>query len=330
MSDVILDSTISCIPSTLNFVCDVDGVHTEIPIPPNAWDSENETVWLTQAQLEELYACSHANLVWHIGNIYEDDELQEGSTCRKFRQVQLEGNREVSREVKQYNLEMLIALGYRIRSKVATKFRQWATKHLKELMTKGRTELQPMSDAEIMSRALEIAHRTLEAREERIKALTAERDEAIRTKTQYQSNLAAQMSGRVGGLTSALNRARTENDRLKEENVTLKDGWWSVSDVARMIARVCKLPRVYANDTLINKCRIGLRYFAAKRNRMTRMLEVDGMHQDKYGNLVQNTAEHFDDDTVADFRQWVDENPEMFPKIKSVLVITMNDENPSE
>lgn len=330
MSDVILDSTISCIPSTLNFVCDVDGVHTEIPIPPNAWDFENETVWLTQAQLEELYACSHANLVWHIGNIYEDDELQEGSTCRKFRQVQLEGNREVSREVKQYNLEMLIALGYRIRSKVATKFRQWATKHLKELMTKGRTELQPMSDAEIMSRALEIAHRTLEAREERIKALTAERDEAIRTKTQYQSNLAAQMSGRVGGLTSALNRARTENDRLKEENVTLKDGWWSVSDVARMIARVCKLPRVYANDTLINKCRIGLRYFAAKRNRMTRMLEVDGMHQDKYGNLVQNTAEHFDDDTVADFRQWVDENPEMFPKIKSVLVITMNDENPSE
>ena len=157
-------------------------------------------------------------------------------------------------------------------------------------------------------------------------ALQAERDEAIRTKTQYQSNLASQMSGRVGGLTSALNRARTENAELKEENVTLKDRWWSVSDVTRMIARVCKLPRVYSADTLNGKCRIGLRYFAAKRNRMTRMLEVDGMHQDKYGNLVQNTAEHFDDDTVADFRQWVDENPEMFPKIKSVLVITMNDE----
>ena len=109
MQNTMLDSTISCIPSTLNFVCDVDGVHTEIPIPSSAWDFENETVWLTQAQLEELYACSHANLVWHIGNIYEDDELQEGSTCRNFRQVELEGNREVSREVKQYNLEMLIA-----------------------------------------------------------------------------------------------------------------------------------------------------------------------------------------------------------------------------
>lgn len=323
MTTKVVDNTISCIPSTLNFVCDVDGVHTEIPIPANAWDVENETVWLTQAQLSELYKTSVPNICTHIGNILEDEELQEDSVIKESLITAADGK---SYRTKHYNLEMLIALGYRIRSKVATKFRQWATKHLKELMTKGRTELQPMSDAEIMSRALEIAHRTLEAREERIKALTAERDEAIRTKTQYQSNLASQMSGRVGGLTSALNRARSENAELKEENVTLKDGWWSVSDVARMIARVCKLPRVYANDTLNTKCRIGLRYFAAKRNRMTRMLEVDGMHQDQYGNLVQNTAEHFDELTVADFREWVDENPDLFPKIKSVLVITMDDE----
>ena len=326
MQNTTLDSTVSCTPSTLNFVCDVDGVHTEIPIPSSAWDCENETVWLTQVQLAELYRVNVPAVSKQIQNVFEDEELKEDATISILEIVQTEGGREVSRRVTHYNLEMLIALGYRIRSKVATKFRQWATKHLKELMTKGRTELQPMSDAEIMSRALEIAHRTLEAREERIKALTAERDEAIRTKTQYQSNLASQMSGRVGGLTSALNRARTENDRLKEENVTLKDSWWSVSDVARMIARVCKLPRVYANDTLNTKCRIGLRYFAAKRNRMTRMLEVDGMHQDQYGNLVQNTAEHFDELTVADFREWVDENPEMFSKIHSVLVITMDDE----
>ena len=326
MQAEMLDSATSCTPSTLNFVCDVDGVHTEIPIPSSAWDFENETVWLTQAQLAELYRVNVPAVNKQIQNVFEDEELQEDSVISILEITAADGK---SYRTKHYNLEMLIALGYRIRSKVATKFRQWATKHLKELMTKGRTELQPMSDAEIMSRALEIAHRTLEAREERIKALTAERDEAIRTKTQYQSNLASQMSGRVGGLTSALNRARTENAELKEENVTLKDGWWSVSDVTRMIARVCKLPRVYAVGTLSSKCRIGLRYFAAKRNRMTRMLEVDGTHQDKYGNLVQNTAEHFDDDTVADFRQWVDENPDLFSKIQSILVITMNDEKPS-
>ena len=226
MQNTMLDSTISCTPSTLNFVCDVDGVQTEISIPSSAWDVENETVWLTQAQLAELYKTSVPNICNHIGSILEDEELQADSTIKESLIVQTEGNREVSREVKQYNLEMLIALGYRIRSKVATKFRQWATKHLKELMTKGHTEIitqTGMSDEEIMSRALEIAHRTLALREERIKALQAERDEAIRTKTQYQSNLAAQMSGRVGGLTTALNRVRLENDRLKGDRFTKED-----------------------------------------------------------------------------------------------------------
>ena len=210
MQNTMLDSATSCIPSTLNFVCDVDGVHTEIPIPPSAWDFENETVWLTQAQLAELYKTSVPNICLHIGNILEDDELQADSTIKESLIVQLEGNREVSREVKHYNLEMLIALGYRIRSKVATKFRQWATKHLKELMTKGRTELQPMSDAEIMSRALEIAHRTLEAREERIKALTAERDEAIRTKYHFVEGRDAKVCGELGGL-------RTQNEALRKQ-----------------------------------------------------------------------------------------------------------------
>ena len=223
MQNTMLDSTISCIPSTINFVCDVDGVHTEIPIPSIAWDFENETVWLTQAQLAELYKTSVPNICLHIGNILEDEELQADSVIKESLITAADGK---SYRTKLYNLEMLIALGYRIRSKIATKFRQWATKHLKELMTKGRTEIIPqpeMSDEEIMSRALEIAHRTLALREERIKALQAERDEAIRTKTQYQSNLAAQMSGRVGGLTTALNRVRLENDRLKGDRFTKED-----------------------------------------------------------------------------------------------------------
>ena len=237
MQAEMLDSTTSCLPSTLNFVCDVDGVHTEIPIPSSAWDFENETVWLTQAQLAELYKVNVPAVNKQIQNVFEDEELQENATISKMEIVQLEGNREVSRAVVHYNLEMLIALGYRIRSKVATKFRQWATKHLKELMTKGRTEIIPqpeMSDEEIMSRALEIAHRTLALREERIKALEAERDEAIRTKTQYQSNLAAQMSGRVGGLTAALNRVRAENDRLKGDRFTVDDVYiiMNISDVS--------------------------------------------------------------------------------------------------
>jgi hypothetical protein len=202
------------------FSCDVDGKYTEITIPADAWDSENETVWLTQAQLAELYRVNVPAINKQIQNIFEDEELQEDSVISKMEITATDGK---CYQTKHYNLEMLIALGYRIKSKVATRFRQWATQHLKELMTKGRTEIQPMTDEEIMSRALEIAHRTLALREERIKALEAERDEAIRTKTQYQSNLAAQMSGRVGGLTTALNRVKLENDRLKGDRLTKED-----------------------------------------------------------------------------------------------------------
>ena len=79
MQNTVLDSTISCIPSTLNFVCDVDGVHTEIPIPANAWDFENETVWITQAQLAELYRVNVPAVSKQIQNVFDDEELQEDS-----------------------------------------------------------------------------------------------------------------------------------------------------------------------------------------------------------------------------------------------------------
>jgi len=98
---------------------------------------ENETVWLSQLQLAELYQSSRTNVVEHIKHIYEDGELNELATCRKFRQVQREGNREVTREIPFYNLDMAISLGYRINSKTATVFRIWATERLKEYIKKG-------------------------------------------------------------------------------------------------------------------------------------------------------------------------------------------------
>lgn len=98
---------------------------------------QDETVWLTQAQMEELFQSSHANVVEHIKNIYSEGELDESSTCRKFRQVRREGNRNVERKRLYYNLDMIISLGYRIRSSIATQFRRWATERLKEYMIKG-------------------------------------------------------------------------------------------------------------------------------------------------------------------------------------------------
>ena len=99
----------------------------------------DDTVWLSQQQMAELFKTSRTNIVEHIGNIYDEGELNKESTCRDFRQVRKEGNRNVSRKITFYNLDMIISLGYRVKSKIATDFRKWATERLKEYIIKGFT-----------------------------------------------------------------------------------------------------------------------------------------------------------------------------------------------
>lgn len=98
---------------------------------------QDDTVWLSQQQMAELFQTSRTNVVEHIKHIYEEGELDEVSTCQKFRQLRKEGNREVTRELPFYNLDMIISLGYRVKSAIATNFRRWATSVLKEYMIKG-------------------------------------------------------------------------------------------------------------------------------------------------------------------------------------------------
>ena len=98
---------------------------------------ENETLWLTQQQMADLYQTSITNVLEHIKNIYEEGELDEGSTCRKFRQVRNEGKKQVEREMNFYSLDMIISLGYRVKSVIATHFRRWATERLREYIIKG-------------------------------------------------------------------------------------------------------------------------------------------------------------------------------------------------
>lgn len=100
---------------------------------------DEETVWLSQQQMADLFQTSRTNVVEHIKHIYDEGELDESSTCRKFRQVRLEGNRQVEREIPFYNLDLIISLGYRIKSIIATNFRRWATERLKEYIIKGFT-----------------------------------------------------------------------------------------------------------------------------------------------------------------------------------------------
>ena len=95
------------------------------------------SVWMTQDQIVALYQSSKSNISEHIKHILEEKELDESSTVRKFRIVQIEGEREVLRNVSHYNLDMILAIGYRVRGNVGTNFRKWATTTLKEYVTKG-------------------------------------------------------------------------------------------------------------------------------------------------------------------------------------------------
>ncbi|MCI5835713.1 MAG: virulence RhuM family protein [Firmicutes bacterium] len=98
---------------------------------------KDETVWLSQQQMSELFDTSRTNIIEHINHIYSDGELDKNSTCQDFRQVRKEGNRNVTRSIPFYNLDMIISVGYRVNSKQGIEFRKWATNVLKDYMLKG-------------------------------------------------------------------------------------------------------------------------------------------------------------------------------------------------
>lgn len=98
---------------------------------------EADTVWLTQKQMGELFQTTPQNITVHLKNIYEEGELEEPATCKEYLQVQTEGSRQVTRQVKFYNLDVIISVGYRVNSKRGTQFRIWATQRLKDYLVQG-------------------------------------------------------------------------------------------------------------------------------------------------------------------------------------------------
>ena len=100
-------------------------------------DSEHDTVWLTQIQMAELFDSSRVNVTEHINNVFSEGELNRKATSRNFRLVRKEGEREVTRNIEHYNLDVIISVGYRVKSQRGVEFRKWATKRLKEYLVQG-------------------------------------------------------------------------------------------------------------------------------------------------------------------------------------------------
>lgn len=109
-----------------------DDLQLDVTVSPN-----DETVWLTQKQMAELFDVKSQAITRHLKNIYNDEELFKEATCSKMEQVQMEGSRKITRKMDFYNLDAIIAVGYRVNSKKATSFRRWATSILKKYMIKN-------------------------------------------------------------------------------------------------------------------------------------------------------------------------------------------------
>ncbi|MDR2146715.1 MAG: virulence RhuM family protein [Tannerella sp.] len=149
---------------------------------------EEETVWLTQAHLVELFHSSKANISEHIKHIFEEGELDKMAVVRKFRTTAADSK---NYEVAHYNLDMIISLGYRINSKVATKFRQWATERLKEYIVKGftlddeRLKNGGHTRHDVHQQAVEKAEKEFEIyRQREMRQLESDFDKAIKQLTQ--------------------------------------------------------------------------------------------------------------------------------------------------
>ena len=129
---------------------------------------ENETVWLSQQQMALLFNTDRTSILRHINNIYKSEELEESSTCAKIAQVRTEGKREVVRTIPFYNLDMIISVGYRVNSRNATKFRQWATSVLKDYLVKGYAVNQKITQQryEELKKVVQLMSRTYRHQEQ--------------------------------------------------------------------------------------------------------------------------------------------------------------------
>lgn len=186
---------------------------------------EGETVWLTQAQMAELFGKDVRTVNEHIGNIYEEAELEPTATIRNFRIVRQEGKREVQREIAHYNLDVIISVGYRVKSIQGTRFRQWATGVLREHLTRGYTLNRQRfeQNAAELEAALHLVKKAAAG-----EALSTDQGrglvDVIARYTQtflwlqrYDEGLLAEPAGTLGGTLPTLDTARAGIARLKAD-----------------------------------------------------------------------------------------------------------------
>ena len=223
---------------------------------------ENETLWLTQQQMAELFQNTVPNISMHIKNVFDEGELQVEATVQDFLTVRQEGDRQVQRNLTHYNLDMVVSVGYRVKSLIATRFRIWATRQLKEYIVKGfvmddkRLKNPPVAGStvpdyfdEMLARVRDIraSERRMYLRVREIFALAADYEPSLPDTTRFFSTIQNKLHFAVTGMTAAeIIDARVNHhsphagltswagDEVRKSDVTIAKNYLSADEITEL------------------------------------------------------------------------------------------------
>ncbi len=254
---------------------------------------EKETLWLSQALMAELFQTTPQNITLHIKAIYEESEADEEATCKEYLQVRQEGGREVRRAVKHYNLDVILAVGYRVRSPRGTQFRRWATERLKEYLVKGftmddeRLKNPPVEGSgvpdyfdELLERIRDIraSERRMYLRVREIFALAADYDPAQKTTVEFFKIIQNKLHYAATGQTAAELIARRadhtqpnmglntwKGDVVRKHDVTVAKNYLNEDEI-RELNRIVTMWLDFAEDQARRRKQVFLKDWETKLN----------------------------------------------------------------
>ncbi len=202
------------------------GKHGEIQV-----QLTGETIWLTQRQMGDVFSTTPENVLMHLRNIYKEQELDEPATTKDFLVVRQEGNRQVRRTLKHYNLDAVLSVGYRVRSKQAVQFRQWATRTLREHLTRGYTLNQQRfeQNARELEAALELVRKSAGSQEldgpagQGLVEIISRYTQTFLWLQRYDEGLLVEPAGQAGGTLPTTDEAMAALEQLKADLITRKE-----------------------------------------------------------------------------------------------------------
>lgn len=279
---------------------------------------EEETVWLTQKLMAELFQTTPQNITMHLKNIFNEGELDERATCKDLLQVQIEGGRQVERTQRFYNLDAIISVGYRIKSKVATRFRIWATQRLKEYIIKGfvlddeRLKNPPVKGSsvpdyfdELLARIRDIraSERRMYLRVKEIFAVAGDYDPSWAETTKFFSVIQNKLHFAATGMTAAeLIRSRADHtlpnmgltswkeDEVRKTDVAIAKNYLKEDEID-MLNRIVVMWLDYAEDQAKRRKQVFMKDWEQKLDDFLKFIERNVLPD--AGNVTKQEADDF-------------------------------------